>query len=98
MGLPALRSRKALALLGYLARQDQPVARSALVGMFWGETSDTRARHNLTRELSQLTARLPDCLQADYHTLRWAPADCGAAARVLIGANSPVAACGRLVA
>jgi hypothetical protein len=46
-----------------------------LAGLFWGETSDARARHNLTRELSQLTARLPDCFQADYHTVRWAPAD-----------------------
>jgi DNA-binding SARP family transcriptional activator len=96
--LPALRSRKALALLGYLVRQDQPVARGALVGMFWGETSDTRARHNLTRELSQLTARLPDCLQADYHTLRWAPADRGCvdtAACASLLAPSPAAPIGQ---
>ena len=46
--LSTLQSRKAMALLGYLVRQDQPVARGVLVGLFWGDTSDTRARHNLT--------------------------------------------------
>lgn len=66
-------SRKALALLGYLARHDQPVSRSHLAGLFWGEKEEARGRRNLSRELSQLSARLPDCFQADYYTIQFLP-------------------------
>jgi DNA-binding SARP family transcriptional activator len=68
---PTCTSRKALALLGYLIRQNQPVARSQLVSLFWGEISETSGRHNLTRELSRLTAALPGCFSADYHAILW---------------------------
>lgn len=66
-------SRKALALLGYLARQDQPVSRSQLAGLFWGDKEEARGRRNLSRELSQLSAQLPNCFQADYHTIQFQP-------------------------
>lgn len=66
-------SRKALALLAYLARHDHPVERGQLASLLWSETSDTRARRNLTRELAQLATLLPDCLQADFHAVQWAP-------------------------
>lgn len=69
--VPTNMSRKACALLGYLIRQSQPVARSQLVSLFWGETSETSGRHNLTRELSRLTATLPQCFSADYHSIFW---------------------------
>jgi predicted ATPase/DNA-binding SARP family transcriptional activator len=66
-------SRKALALLGYLARHDQPVSRSHLAGLFWGDKEEARGRRNLSRELSQLSAHLPGCFQADYHTVQFLP-------------------------
>ncbi|MCB0164289.1 MAG: tetratricopeptide repeat protein [Anaerolineae bacterium] len=66
-------SRKALAMLGYLIRQAQPVSRSQLAGLFWGEKSEARGRRNLSRELSQLSSRLPDSFQADYHTVQFQP-------------------------
>ncbi len=66
-------SRKGLALLGYLIRQHQPVSRSHLAGLFWGDKEEARGRRNLSRELSQLSARLSDCFQADYHTVQFQP-------------------------
>jgi predicted ATPase/DNA-binding SARP family transcriptional activator len=66
-------SRKALALLGYLARHDQPVSRSHLAGLFWGDKEEARGRRNLSRELSQLSAQLPGCFQADYYTVQFQP-------------------------
>src|SRR3954467_7169138 len=66
-------ARKAIALLGYLVRQPHPVPRSELTNLLWGDLPDARSRRNLTRELSQLSAQLPNCFQADYHTIRWSP-------------------------
>lgn len=66
-------SRKVLALLGYLARHDQPVSRSHLAGLFWGDKEEARGRRNLSRELSQLSARLPGCFQTDYYTIQFLP-------------------------
>ena len=66
-------SRKALALLGYLAAHEEPISRSRLAGLFWGEKSEARGRRNLSRELSQLSSRLPNCFQADYHTVQFLP-------------------------
>jgi DNA-binding SARP family transcriptional activator len=65
--------RKALALLGYLVRHAQPIERAHLVGLLWGETTDTRGRRNLTRELGHLTRRFPGCFRSNYHTVQWAP-------------------------
>jgi WD40 repeat protein/DNA-binding SARP family transcriptional activator len=72
---PAWRfpTRKAMALLGYLARQSHSVPRSELTSLLWGDLPDTRSRRNLTRELSQLSAQLPSAFESDYHTIRWAP-------------------------
>ena len=67
------RTRKTLALLGYLVRQDQPVSRSHLAGLLWGDKSETVGRRNLSRELSHLSSHLPDCFQADYHTIQFQP-------------------------
>jgi len=49
--------RKMLALLGYLALQDNAVARDALVGLFWGELPESKARNNLRVTLSRLTKK-----------------------------------------
>ncbi|HEX9925076.1 MAG TPA: BTAD domain-containing putative transcriptional regulator, partial [Anaerolineae bacterium] len=66
-----LDSRKGLALLGYLASHNQPVSRSQLAGLFWGDKSEARGRRNLSRELSQLAAQLSDCFETDYHTVQF---------------------------
>ena len=72
-GIPIrdFESRKTLALLGYLIRQSQSVSRSHLAGLFWGDKSEASGRRNLSRELSHLSRHLPDCFQADYHTLQF---------------------------
>jgi DNA-binding SARP family transcriptional activator len=41
------RSRKALALLGYLALQDHPIPRQYLVDLLWSDKSEARGRANL---------------------------------------------------
>ncbi len=74
VSIRAFKSRKALALLGYLACHDQPVDRAHLADLLWGDKPETRGRRNLSRELSQLTALLPGCFEADYHTVCWSPA------------------------
>jgi DNA-binding SARP family transcriptional activator len=64
------RSRKALALLGYLAVQDQPTARRRLADVFWPNQPEARGRANLSWVLSRITSQLPDCLQADRHSVQ----------------------------
>jgi DNA-binding SARP family transcriptional activator/predicted ATPase len=66
-------SRKALALLGYLAVQRQPVSRSQLVDLFWPDKSEARGRGNLSRVLNNLSSLLPNCLEADYYSLQIQP-------------------------
>ncbi len=63
------RSRKALALLAYLAIQDQPVPRERLADLFWQDLPESRGRANLSWVLHKLSSLLPDCLQADRHTI-----------------------------
>ena len=66
-------SRKALALLGYLAVQGQPVPRERLADLFWGDRPEVQGRANLSWVLHRLSSLLPDCLQADRHSLRFQP-------------------------
>jgi DNA-binding SARP family transcriptional activator/predicted ATPase len=63
------RSRKALALLGYLAVQGQPVPRERLADLFWEGKSEARGRANLNWVLHRITTLLPGCLQTDRHTV-----------------------------
>ena len=74
-GIPIrdFESRKTLALLGYLVSQNQPVSRSRLAGLFWGDKPEALGRRNLSRELSQLSSHLPNCFRADYHTIQFQP-------------------------
>lgn len=65
------RSRKALALLGYLAAQDKPVPRERLVDLLWGDKSEARGRANLSWVLNRISTLLPGCLQADRHTVQF---------------------------
>jgi DNA-binding SARP family transcriptional activator len=71
-GTPAaLDSRKSLALLAYLVRQRRPLARASLAALLWADLPEARGRRNLSRELTQLTALLPDSIQADHASVTW---------------------------
>ena len=52
--LPGLSSRKALALLFYLAVTGRTHTRSSLAGLLWPDTPEANARMNLRKELSRL--------------------------------------------
>ena len=65
------RSRKALALLSYLAVQDQPVPREHLVDLLWGDQPEARGRANLSWVLHKISTLLPGCLEADRHTVQF---------------------------
>src|SRR5262245_21016134 len=71
--LATLRSRKALALFGYLTCRQEPVLRTHLAHLFWPVRPESRGRRNLSRELSQLATYLPLCLEGDYHTIWFKP-------------------------
>jgi predicted ATPase/DNA-binding SARP family transcriptional activator len=64
-------SRKALALLGYLALQDRPIPRQCIVDLLWGDKSEARGRANLSWVLHKISTLLPDCLQADRHSVQF---------------------------
>jgi DNA-binding SARP family transcriptional activator/tetratricopeptide (TPR) repeat protein len=63
------RSRKALALLGYLAVRGQPVPRERLADLFWDDSPEARGRANLSWVLNRISTLLPGCLQADRHSV-----------------------------
>jgi DNA-binding SARP family transcriptional activator/predicted ATPase len=63
------RSRKALAILGYLAVQDQSIPRERLADLFWENKTEVRGRANLNWVLHRITTLLPGCLQTDCHTV-----------------------------
>ena len=68
-----LQSRKALALLGYLAVQDQPVSRERLADLFWEDKTESQGRTNLSWVLGRISSLLPGLLQADRHTVQFQP-------------------------
>jgi DNA-binding SARP family transcriptional activator/tetratricopeptide (TPR) repeat protein len=70
------RSRKALALLGYLAVQGGPVPRERLADLLWEDMPEPRGRSNLSWVLGRISSLLPGCLQADCHSVQFRrPAD-----------------------
>jgi predicted ATPase/DNA-binding SARP family transcriptional activator len=66
-------SRKAVAMLGYLAARGQPVSRIHLADLFWQDKAESRGRGNLSRAFNNLTTLLPGCWRADYHTIHFIP-------------------------
>jgi DNA-binding SARP family transcriptional activator len=64
-------SRKALALLAYLAAEGQPVPRERLVDLFWEDKTEALGRNNLNWVLNRLSTHLPGCLQTDRHTVQF---------------------------
>jgi predicted ATPase/DNA-binding SARP family transcriptional activator/Tfp pilus assembly protein PilF len=69
------RSRKALALLAYLAVQSQPIPREHLAALFWESAAEAQGRANLSWVLNKLSSLLPGCLQVDRHTVRFQRSD-----------------------
>jgi DNA-binding SARP family transcriptional activator len=71
----ALRSPRAMALLGFLlVHRDAPQRREYVAGQFWPDSSQAQARANLRRELHSLRSGLPQVhrwLTADSGTLLW---------------------------
>ncbi|MEZ4585327.1 MAG: BTAD domain-containing putative transcriptional regulator [Gemmatimonadales bacterium] len=51
---PPAAHRQKLALLAVLALADRPLSRDALIGLFWADQDERRARHSLSNALSSL--------------------------------------------
>jgi TolB-like protein/DNA-binding SARP family transcriptional activator len=73
----AVASKKARALLGYLAlREGAALARNTLTGLFWGERSEGQARASLRQTLSELRGALGKSASASIvaskETVTWA--------------------------
>lgn len=67
--LSGLASRKALALLAYLAVTEMPQSRDHLAALFWPDRSQTRARGNLRVALSSLRKQLEPLLQIEHERI-----------------------------
>jgi predicted ATPase/DNA-binding SARP family transcriptional activator len=63
-------SRKALALLCYLALRGQPVSRAHLADLLWGDKTEAHGRGNLSRVLNNLSHFLPGSLQTGRDDVR----------------------------
>lgn len=64
-----LRSRKALALLAYVATGNRPQPRSHLAELFWPGETEERCLANLRWVLNHLTSLLPGCLNTSRHAV-----------------------------
>src|SRR5215468_10799071 len=103
---PAIRSRKARALLAYLAmKPDWRAGREELATLLWGDTPDAQARHSLRQCLLSLRQDLhlaPDLLDLGRDTVelraraRRRRARAGGARR--LGRNGRSQSCRRAVA
>ena len=65
----SLASRKARALLLFLALTKQQHSRQTLAGLFWGEMSEANARRNLRVTLAKLKSEFEDFLFVRRRTL-----------------------------
>jgi DNA-binding SARP family transcriptional activator len=69
--ISGFESRKALAMLGFLAEQDRVIRRGRLVDLFWGDKPESRGRANLSRVLNNLTNLLPGCLVINREAIQF---------------------------
>ncbi len=74
--VPRFRTRKAQALLIYLAATDRRWTRDSLATLFWPETDDATARKNLRDILPSLRRQLGDYLLFDDERIGLKSADC----------------------
>jgi DNA-binding SARP family transcriptional activator len=72
-GEPVALSRKALALLGFLALEPRDHARGTLAARFWADSEESTARAALRNALSELRPALGDALEADRNVVRIEP-------------------------
>src|SRR6185295_2782581 len=82
----AIASRKARALVGYLAlRQGTEVSRGVLTGLLWGERSESQARASLRQTLSELrrSGSFRQSIVATKETVVFAPGSAWIDAKVL---------------
>jgi predicted ATPase/DNA-binding SARP family transcriptional activator len=71
--VPRFRSRRKVALLGYLAAERRLVARDHLAALFWPDELSSKARGNLRRELHNLSQILPECWHLERHAVAFIP-------------------------
>jgi DNA-binding SARP family transcriptional activator/tetratricopeptide (TPR) repeat protein len=71
--MPRFRSKRTIALLGYLAAERRSHARERLASLFWPDDPPAKGRSNLRRELYNLSHVLPDCWQADSQAVVFTP-------------------------
>lgn len=69
--LKGLRSRKALALLAYVAVHNKPIARDHLAELFWPDESEERSHANLRWVLNHLVSVMPEALVIQRHAVLW---------------------------
>src|SRR4051812_9014257 len=69
--LRGLRSRKAIALLAYVAVHNKPLPRPHLAELFWPGESEERSHANLRWVLNHLTSLLPGVLTIQRHAVVW---------------------------
>jgi predicted ATPase/DNA-binding SARP family transcriptional activator len=69
--IQGFKSRKALALLCYLAAESQPVARGYLVELFWPDQTETRGRNNLSQALHNILKLWPGCFEVTQQTVQF---------------------------
>lgn len=62
-------SRKAVALLGYIALRGQALSRSHLADLFWCDKTESQGRNNLSRVLHNLNSMLPGLFRTDHYTV-----------------------------
>lgn len=84
----AIASKKARALLGYLAlRQGNEISRGVLTGLLWGERSESQARASLRQTLSELRSALAgtgsSSIIASKETISWVPGSAWIDAKVV---------------
>jgi TolB-like protein/DNA-binding SARP family transcriptional activator/Flp pilus assembly protein TadD len=88
-----LSSRKAWALIAYLAMQpDRTATRGQLAALLWGDHADAQARHSLRQclvSLRQDLAALPNLVAIDSDRISLSPSVTVDALEVLSLANSP---------
>ena len=71
--VPRFRSRRTVALLGYLAAERRSVVRDFLAALFWPDEATSKGRSNLRRELHNLAQILPDCWELDRQAVAFIP-------------------------
>lgn len=71
--IPRFRSRRTIALLGYLVVERRPIARDFLAAMFWPDEVTSKGRANLSRELHNLVQILPDCWELERQAVAFTP-------------------------